>query len=164
MGDDVRIPAFKLDHTGLARLFGDLEARIMEIIWQLEEATVGDVLARLGGDSSAGPSTALRQGSGQGPEGASGQGYHYNTVMTVMSRLADKGVLTRRREGRAHVYAPVQDRAEFMALVSRDVAEGLLREFGALAIAQFIDAADAVDPALLAELRRRVKQKTEDSH
>ena len=135
MGDDTSIPAFKLDHTGLARLFGDLEARVMEIIWQLEEATVGDVLARLGGE------------------------YHYNTVMTVMSRLADKGVLTRWREGRAHVYAPVQDRAEFMALVSRDVAEGLLREFGALAIAQFIDAADAVDPELLAELRRRVEEK-----
>ncbi len=164
MGDDVSIPAFKLDHTGLARLFGDLEARIMEIIWQLEEATVGDVLARLGGDPSAGDVLSSALSSSKGVSKGSGQGYHYNTVMTVMSRLADKGVLTRRREGRAHVYAPVQDRAEFMALVSRDVAEGLLREFGALAIAQFIDAADAVDPELLAELRRRVEQKTEDSH
>lgn len=137
MGNEVSIPAFKLDHSGLARLFGDLEARVMDIIWQLQEATVGDVLARLGGE------------------------YHYNTVMTVMSRLAEKGVLIRRREGRAHVYAPVEDRDEFLARVSREVAEGLLREFGSLAIAQFIDAADAVDPELLAELRRRVEQKAE---
>ncbi len=137
MGGDVSISAFKLDHAGLTRLFGDLEARVMEIIWQLREATVGDVLARLGDE------------------------YHYNTVMTVMSRLADKGVLTRRREGRAHVYTPVEDRDAFLARVSRDVAEGLLREFGTLAIAQFIDAADAIDPNLLAELRRRVEQKTE---
>lgn len=139
MRDEMSIPAFKLDHTGLARIFGDLEARVMEIIWQLEEATVGDVLAQLGGD------------------------YHYNTVMTVMSRLADKGVLTRRRTGRAHVYAPVEDRDAFLARVSRDVAEGLLREFGTLAIAQFVDAADAVDPELVAELRRRVEEKTGDN-
>jgi predicted transcriptional regulator len=134
------VQAFKLDHTGLARLFGDLEAQIMEIIWRLEEATVGDVLARLGDD------------------------YHYNTVMTVMSRLADKEVLTRRREGRAHVYAPVEDRDAFLARVSRDVAEGLLREFGAVAIAQFVDAAGAVDPELVAELRRQVQQKSESTN
>lgn len=138
MRDEVSIPAFRLDHTGLARLFGELEARVMEIIWQLEEATVGDVLARLGDE------------------------YHYNTVMTVMSRLADKGVLTRRREGRAHVYVPVEERDAFLARVSRDVAEGLLREFGALAIAQFIDAASTVDPELVAELRQRVRDQANE--
>lgn len=139
MDDQTRIPAFRLDHTGLARLFGELEARVMEVIWQLREATVSDVLARLGDE------------------------YHYNTVMTVMSRLTDKGILTRRREGRAHVYAPVEDRDVFLARVSRDVAEGLLREFGSLAIAQFVDAADAIDPQLLAELRRRAREKAEGS-
>lgn len=138
MMDDISIPAFRLDHTGLARLFGELEARVMEIMWQLEEATVSDVLGRLGDQ------------------------YHYNTVMTVMSRLADKGILTRRRDGRAHVYAPVEQRDAFLARVSRDVAEGLLREFGALAIAQFIDAASTVDPSLVAELRQRVRDQTNE--
>ncbi|MFQ5855602.1 MAG: BlaI/MecI/CopY family transcriptional regulator [Anaerolineae bacterium] len=135
MRDEVSIPAFKLDHTGLARLFGELEAQVMEIVWQLDEATVNDVLIRLSDE------------------------HHYNTVMTVMSRLADKGILVRRREGRAHIYEPVEDRDTFLARVSREVAEGLLREFGAVAIAQFVDAADAVDPELLAELRRRVQEK-----
>ncbi len=129
--------AFRLDHTGLARLFGELEARIMEIVWERGEATVSDVLARLG------------------------EAYHYNTVMTVMGRLVDKGILTRRREGRAYVYAAVEEREAFLARVSRQVAEGLLRDFGHLAIAQFIDAADAIDPQLLEELRRRVREKVE---
>jgi len=140
MGDQRSILAFKLDHTGLARLFGELEARVMEVIWQLEEATVGDVLARLGDE------------------------YHYNTVMTVMSRLMDKGFLTRRREGRAYIYSALEDREAFLARVSRQVAEGLLRDFGRLAIAQFIDAADAVDPELLTELRRQAQEKAEGRH
>lgn len=141
MQDEVSIPAFKLDHTGLTRFFGELEARVMEIVWQLEEATVNDVLDRLGDDQ-----------------------YHYNTIMTVMSRLTDKGILTRRREGRAHVYAPVEDRDIFLTRVSHDVAEGLLREFGAVAIAQFVDAASSVDPQLIAELRRRVQGDSGDAH
>jgi predicted transcriptional regulator len=140
MTDEARIPTFKLDHTGLARLFGELEAQVMEIVWQQEAATVGDVLQRLGDDQ-----------------------YHYNTVMTVMSRLAEKGVLTRRREGRAHVYAAVEERAAFLSRVSRDVAEGLLREFGTVAIAQFVDAASAVDPELIAELRRRIDAERGES-
>lgn len=137
MGGRRGVITFRLDHTGLARLFGELEARIMEVVWERGEATVSDVLARLG------------------------EAYHYNTVMTVMGRLVDKGVLTRRREGRAYVYTAVEDRDAFLARVSRQVAEGLLRDFGRLAIAQFIDAADAVDPQLLEELRRRVREKVE---
>ena len=139
MSDRRGVLAFRLDHTGLARLFGELEAQVMEAVWELGEATVGDVLARLGEE------------------------YHYNTVMTVMGRLVDKGFLTRRREGRAYVYAAVEDRDTFLAQVSRQVAEGLLRDFGHLAIAQFIDAADAISPQLLEELRRRAREKVEGS-
>ncbi|HEY65681.1 MAG TPA: BlaI/MecI/CopY family transcriptional regulator [Caldilineae bacterium] len=138
MGDEANIPAFKLGHTGLARIFGELEAQIMDVIWRLEEATVGDVVTHLEGD------------------------YHYNTIMTVMNRLVDKGFLVRRREGRAYIYSAVEDREAFLARVSRQVAEGLLRDFGRLAIAQFVDAADAIDPDLLDELRRLAGQKPEE--
>ncbi len=135
MSDPKHVPAFKLGHTGLARLFGELEAEIMDIVWQLGEASVSDVTARLGRDC------------------------HYNTVMTVMSRLVDKGFLVRHREGRAYIYRAAEDREAFLARVSRQVAEGLLRDFGRLAIAQFVDAADAIDPALLSELRRLAEEK-----
>lgn len=35
----------------------------------------------------------------------------YTTVMTILSRLHDKGQLTRRREGRGYAYTPVRDEA-----------------------------------------------------
>jgi hypothetical protein len=38
--------------------------------------------------------------------------------------------------------------------------ESLLLDFGDLAVAQFVDAVDAVDPALLEELERLVRQRT----
>ena len=138
MGEEASIPAFKLGQTGLARIFGELEAKIMDLIWQLEEATVNDVVAHL--DES----------------------YHYNTVMTIMNRLVEKGFLKRRREGRAYIYSAVEDREAFLARVSRQVVEGLLQDFGRLAIAQFIDVADAIDPDLLNELRHLADHRSRE--
>ena len=133
------VQAFKLDQRGLARIFGELEAQIMDAVWELREATVQDVCDHLGGDCN------------------------YKTVMTVMNRLVDKGVLARRRVSRAFLSSPCENREEFLKRGSRDVAEGLLRDFGELAIAQFVNAVDAVDPARLAELERLVRQKTKES-
>jgi len=132
-----RVHAFKLDQRGLARVFGELEAPLMEAVWALGEASVADVCRRLG------------------------EGAHYKTVTTVMNRLVDKRLLVRRRDSRAFVYAPVESRAAFEAHLSRRVAEGLVRDFGDLALAQFVDALSEVDPRLLARLEALVRARSE---
>lgn len=132
------VQAFKLDQRGLARVFGELEAQIMDAIWELDEPTVGDVCDYLGED------------------------YHYKTVMTVMNRLVDKGVLSRQRIGRAYSYTPCDGRDVFLARVSRNVVEGLLEDFGDLAIAQFISAVDRIDSAQLAELQELIEARVNE--
>ena len=134
------IQAFKLDQRGLARVFGELEARIMGVIWEIGEPTVGDVCARLGTDCN------------------------YKTVMTVMNRLVDKGILSRRRMGRAFSYAPCADRETFLAQVSRNVMEGLIEDFGDLAIAQFVSAVDRIDSAQLAELQELIQARMDEGN
>lgn len=123
------VQTFKLDRRGLARVFGELEAQIMDVVWKLGEPTVGDVCDHLDA------------------------GCNYKTVMTVMNRLVDKGILSRRRVGRAYSYVPCESREAFLSRVSRNVMEGLLEDFGDVAIAQFITAVDRVDPTQLAELQ-----------
>lgn len=108
----------------------------MEAVWTLGEPTVQDVVEHLGGD------------------------YHYKTIMTVMNRLVDKRVLTRRRESRAFLYAARESRDEFMRRVSRRVVEGLLQDFGEVAIAQFVGAMDEVDPRQLEALERMIHERT----
>lgn len=129
------VSSVRLDHRGMARFFGNLEARIMEVVWQLEEATVQDVCSYLGGDSN------------------------YKTVMTVLNRLVDKGVLERRKEGRAYVYEPHEGRSAFVRRISRAVIEGLLEDFGTLAIAQLVDVVDDVGPEQVAELERLLETR-----
>lgn len=129
------IQAFKLDQRGLARVFGELEAQIMDAVWKIGEPTVGDVCDFLGED------------------------YNYKTVMTVMNRLVDKRILSRHRVGRAYSYAPCESRDAFLAQVSLNVVEGLLEDFGDLAIAQFVSAVDRIDPAQLAELQELIEAR-----
>lgn len=39
----------------------------------------------------------------------------YNTVLTILTRLHDKGVLVRERSGRTHLYAPARAQADHAA-------------------------------------------------
>lgn len=52
-----------------------------------------------------------------------GIGLSYSTVVTVLSRMHDKGVLRRDRHGRAFAYAPVADPAGLTARRMRQMME-----------------------------------------
>ena len=71
----------------------------------------------------------------------------YTTVMTVMSRLADKGALARRREGRGYLYEPAAPDAAGLAV------RQVVRDFGDSAVAHFVEEAQT-DPELRKRLRR----------
>ncbi|HEV3093431.1 MAG TPA: BlaI/MecI/CopY family transcriptional regulator [Solirubrobacteraceae bacterium] len=70
----------------------------------------------------------------------------YTTVMTVMTRLAAKGVLVRRGERRSYVYEPTAKDAAGLAV--KDV----MRTYGDAAVAHFMEQARA-DPAIARRLR-----------
>lgn len=70
----------------------------------------------------------------------------YTTVMTVMARLAEKGLLRRERDGRGYLYEPaVSDVAEL-------AVRRVVREYGDAAVARFVAEARA-EPALLRRLK-----------
>lgn len=126
---------YKLDSAGLARLFGDLEARIMDVLWGLGGGTVPDVMAALDG------------------------GAQYTTIQTVMNRLADKRVLTRAllAPGGAYLYRPTEPRDAFVIRVSRRLVGSLLSEFGDAALVGLVDAVDDLAPEQLAALEQRIR-------
>ena len=52
-------------------------------------------------------------------------GWAANTINTYLSRLADKGFVAVRREGRSNLYTPLVGREEYQAFDSRAVLERL---------------------------------------
>lgn len=68
----------------------DAELHIMRVLWDLGQATVGDVVARL--ERSPKPA--------------------YNTVLTMLRILEDKGYVTHEKTGRAFSFLPLVAESE----------------------------------------------------
>jgi predicted transcriptional regulator len=81
----------------------------------------------------------------------------------VMVRLHGKGLLARERNGKTYTYRAVATRDEHRALLSRDLAKGLVSQFGDAALAAFSAELDQVDAQHRAALRnvaaRRPKKR-----
>lgn len=78
----------------------------------------------------------------------------YTTYMTVMRRLNDKGLLDRTRTGRQDTYAPRLSREEYQELRARAQVDGLVEEFGDVALAHFAKSLQGLDPVRRRQLRR----------
>jgi len=117
--------------SGVEKLLGELENAIMDILWQRNEATVREVLDELNRTRSLA----------------------YTTVLTVMSRLVDKGLLTQNKTGRAHRYRPAMSREAYAAETTAQIIHSLVEDFGDIALAQFSQELDGLDPERLAVLK-----------
>jgi predicted transcriptional regulator len=74
----------------------------------------------------------------------------YTTVVTILSRLHDKGVLARRKVGRAYAYAPVTDEP---GLAARRMARVLDGEADREAVlARFVSGLSESDEGLLRKM------------
>jgi len=111
----------------------ELEAEIMEDVWERDESTVRDVLE------------SLNRGRKQRA---------YTTVMTIMTRLDRKGLLTRKRRGKTDVYRPALSRDAYRAARAEAEVGALIDQFGDLALAHFARRAGALDARRLRKLRR----------
>ncbi|MBE7681793.1 MULTISPECIES: BlaI/MecI/CopY family transcriptional regulator [Paenibacillus] len=137
----MKIHNFKVGERGLNRFFGPLEAKIMDILWARPGSSIREV------------QTALEQD----------KDVNFNTVMTVMNRLVDKGLLRKTQKGRTSLYHPVQSKEEFMNDQSKELSHELVDEFGALAVSHMLDALDEADAGLIERLEQKIKQWKKDS-
>lgn len=80
----------------------------------------------------------------------------YNTVLTILSRLHDKGAVARTRTGRAHAYRPVLDEVGLAAQRMR----ALLDRGGnrAAVLRRFVHDLDEGDDMVLAEALREASR------
>jgi predicted transcriptional regulator len=116
----------------------ELEAEIMEEVWRQGDTTVKRVMEAL--NRKAKPPRA------------------YTTYMTVMRRLDDKGLLDRTRSGRSDTYTPTLSRDEYQELRAAAQVQGLVDEFGDVALAHFAKSLQTLDPARRRQLRRLAGQ------
>jgi len=79
--------------TDVTPIQGELQVRIMSALWRIAEGTVEDVRREL---------APQHRGA-------------YTTVQTVLNRLAERKLLSRKRDGNAIVYRPRLSEAQYLA-------------------------------------------------
>lgn len=97
---------------------GPLERDILQVVWKKQRASVQDVLLSL----NSCPTKNLA----------------YTTVMTIMSRLVEKGVLKRAKEGRCYYYTTAEPKKAFIHEQARQVIQNFADRFGPEAINAFV--------------------------
>ncbi len=127
---------FRPKPSGLASFFGALELRVLDALW------------RRGGE------VAVRDLQPEFPRAA------YTTLMTTMDRLHRKGVLERRKIGRAFVYRPISCRQALESALVARALQPLLQGVSAHPILSFfVEEVSRRDHRLLDELERLVREK-----
>ena len=128
---------FKSSHEVLENSLGSLERDVMAIVWQRGDTNVHDACEQMGSAVA------------------------YTTVMTTMDRLFKKGLLARRKVGRAFVYRAAASRTEVEGAVATELVHSLLQRDGEPLpiLSSLVDAVSDRDRALLDELERLIRDK-----
>lgn len=116
---------------------GDLERAVMDVLWDLP----------------AGSEITVREVHGVLVEN---RDVAYTTVMTVMDRLARKGMTVQHKEGRAYRYQAASTRAEMTADLMRGTLDDLGSDDRAPALVAFVEDASAEEIAALREALARL--------
>ncbi len=78
----------------------------------------------------------------------------YTTVLSVLTRLYEKGLLERKLKSRAHIYTPTLTEAEYSRERAGAEVDALIDHFGDAALAHFVQAVDRLDGERMDALRR----------
>jgi BlaI family transcriptional regulator, penicillinase repressor len=116
---------------------GELEYAVLSAIWEAGSASAPDIHATVGLP----------------------RGLAYTTVAKVLDRLRTKGLVARRRLGKAFVYTARVPRQQIERVRAGDAIRRLLGSEPVPAIATLVEAIQEIDPDLIDELSRQVSAR-----
>lgn len=123
--------------AGSTNISGDLQLQVMDVLWRLGSGTVEQVRAAL-------------------PRRYRGA---YTTVQTVLNRLAERGLLSRRKSGNAIVYRPKLSEAQYLSRSIESTLAGATPGARQTALAELIGGLDEQELSKVQRLAEEVAQR-----
>ncbi len=118
----------------MKKFLGDLEEKVMNVIWQSNKPIKpSEVVCALDNE------------------------YAYTTIMTVMSRLSEKNILKRKKNGKAYYYYPSKEKEKYIKPKLRGIFKSMIESYGEIAVSQFIDVLESMDKEELDNLKKHLK-------
>lgn len=120
------------------KVLGELETEIMEIIWkQIDPVSVKYITLII----------------------SKRRHIAYTTVMTIMTRLADKGILTRHLNGPSYLYKPKLTKEQFMAKAVRGIFSQAVSTLGEEVLSHFVKEIQRINPKKRQQLLKMLSEK-----
>ncbi|TDF88145.1 BlaI/MecI/CopY family transcriptional regulator [Paenibacillus piri] len=136
----MKIKNYHFQEQGLQRFLGSLEVQVMEVMWSSHEMSIKQVHQVIDAETS----------------------YSFNTIMTVMNRLFDKGLLEKKTTGKGRtkltLFKAAYTKDEFITEQTKNVTQGLIKEFGDMVVTHIIDVMEEADPALIQKLQKKLDE------
>lgn len=104
------------------KAISELEQQVMEVVWQHPQSSVRDIMNRL----------------------TDHKPLAYTTVMTLVQRLYDKGLLIRYEQGKAFVYSAKMSKSTYCKSLAGNFLKNLIGHFGDVGIASFASSIDTL--------------------
>ncbi|HZS46930.1 MAG TPA: BlaI/MecI/CopY family transcriptional regulator [Blastocatellia bacterium] len=121
-----------------SEVFTDKELQIMNVIWQVGEATVKDIQDRLPGNP------------------------HYNSVLTIIRVLERKGHLIHRSEGKTYFYRASETKEKAGARLLQRLVDQVFGGSAASAVLNLVEAGD-LSKEDLDEIRKKVAKSRKET-
>ncbi len=145
MTSELDISLFRPDRSGIRKVLGDLEAEIMELIWERpgdQHTTVREIFEVL----------------------YERRRIAYTTVMNTMVRLAKKRLLRVEKQDKAYVYLPNYTEQEFISQVVDRILKDLIFNFSGATLESLRALPDSEEVRLMQRrldelIRRRVEEE-----
>lgn len=121
-----------------SKTFTDKELEIMQVVWELGEATTKQIQEKLPGDR------------------------HYNSVLTIIRVLERKGHLLHRVEGKAHVYRARQQPEKSRSRVLSHMIKQVFGGSAASLVLHLVETGDLTEEDL-SEVREQMAARAQSS-
>ena len=115
---------------------GKLQRAVMEVVWEMGEATVRQVWERVSPDKEV----------------------SYTTILAALQRLERSGWLRHRAEGKSNVYVPTRTREQAGASSVRTFVQGMFGGNALLMFRHLVEEGELSDKELQ-ELQRLIEEK-----
>lgn len=109
----------------------------MEVLWNRGESSVKDILDTFPTDKNI----------------------SYSAVITVTNRMTKKGLLEKRKLGKAYFYKPIYTREQFFEFVTKKIVEGVSEFSLKSAMVHFVDYMSQMDPDKIEYFSKLIESK-----
>jgi predicted transcriptional regulator len=118
-------------------VLGDLEKSVMDVLWEMSDATGREVFEEIEKKKPVA----------------------FTTVLTVMDRLLKKGLIKRIKKGGLYVYKTTLSKDDFVKQVSEEVLQGILDISASSAATSFVDILYKTSPDEIERLSKLIEEK-----